>query len=48
MECQKILNLLNKSKDFKFLTRKWIIVNGQLNANYDLGNEVICSTKILV
>ena len=29
MEHQKILNLLNEAKDFKFVTRKWNIVNDQ-------------------
>ena len=41
MEHQKILNLLNEENDFKFVTRKWNIVNDQSNANYDAGNEII-------
>ena len=41
MENQKILNLLNEENDFKFVTRKWNIVNDQSNANYDAGNEII-------
>ena len=47
MEHQKILNLLNESSDYKFVTRKWNIVNDQLNANYDVGNKTIYSTDIL-
>ena len=47
MEHQKILNLLNKASDFKFVTRKWNTVNDQSNANYDVGNEIICITEIL-
>ena len=27
MEQQKILNLLNEENDFKFVTRKWNVVN---------------------
>ena len=30
--------LLNGSNDPKFVTRKWNIVSGQLNVNYDVGN----------
>ena len=29
MEHQKILNLLNKASGFKFVTRKWNIINDQ-------------------
>ena len=32
MEHQKILNLLNEASDYTFVTRKWNIVNDQLNA----------------
>ena len=41
MEYQRVLNLLNEPNDFKFVTRKWNIVNYQLNANYDVGNGSI-------
>ena len=47
MENQKMLNVLNKAGDTKFVTRKWNIVNDQSNANYDVGNEIICNTKVL-
>ena len=40
MEHQKILNSVNEANDSKFVTRKWIIVNDQSNANYDVGNEI--------
>ena len=41
------MNLLNKSGDSKFLNRNWNIVNDQLNANYDIGYEIIYSTEVL-
>ena len=47
MEHQKILNLLNKANDSKFVPRKWNIVNDQSNANYDAGNESIYDTEVL-
>ena len=42
-----MLNLLNKPKNSKFVTRKWYIVNDQSNANYDVGNEIIYNTGVL-
>ena len=47
MEKQKILSFLNEASDYKFVTRKWNIVNDQSNANYDVGNEIISNTEIL-
>ena len=47
MEHQKIINLLNKASDSKFVARKWNIVNDQSNTNYDVGNEIICYTEVL-
>ena len=47
MEHQKILNLLNEANDFKFVTRKWNIVNNLSNTNYDIENEIIYNTKVL-
>ena len=47
MEHQKILNLLNETIDFKFMTRKWNMVNDQSNVNYDVRNEIICNTEVL-
>ena len=47
MEDQKILNLLNELNNSKFVTRKWNIVNGQSNANYDVGNEIIYNREVL-
>ena len=46
MEHQKMLNLLNKTRNSKFVTRKWNIANDQSNANYDVGNEIIYNTSI--
>ena len=46
MEHQKILDLLYEPNDYKFVTRKWKIVNDQSNANYDVGNEIIYHTKV--
>ena len=47
MEHQKILELLNEANDSKFVTRKWNIINDQSNANYDVGNEIICNSEVL-
>ena len=47
MEHQKILNSLNEANDPKFVTRKWNIVNDQLNTSYDAGNEIIYNTEVL-
>ena len=44
---KKKKKLLNGSNDPKFVTRKWNIVSGQLNVNYDVGNEIIYNTEIL-
>ena len=48
MEHQKIANLLNKTNDSKFVTRKLNIVNDQLTANYDVANEIIYNTEVLI
>ena len=47
MESQKILNLLNESRDSKFVITKWNIVNDQSNTSYGAGNEIIYSTGVL-
>ena len=41
METQKIVNLLNDSKKLnsKFATRKWYVINDQINGQYGRGNE---------
>ena len=44
---QKILDLLNEANDSKFVTRKWNNVNNNLNANYDVGNEINYKTEVL-
>ena len=42
MEHQKILTLLIDAIDYKFVTRKWNIVNDNSNkTNYDAYNEII-------
>ena len=38
---------MNKASDSKFVTRNWNIVNDQLNANHNVGNEIIYSAKAL-
>ena len=38
---------MNKQNDSKFVTRKWNIVNNQLNANYGVGNEIIYDKEVL-
>ena len=48
MEHEKILNSLNKAYDFKFVTRKWSIVNDQSSKNYYARNDTeIYNTEIL-
>ena len=47
MKHQKILNVLNEPSNSKFVTRKWNIVNNQLKANYNVGNEIIYNTGVL-
>ena len=41
METQKIVNLLNHSKELnsKFATRKWYITNDQNNGQYGIVND---------
>ena len=46
-ESQRMLNLSNKASNFKFLTRKWSIINDQPNTNYAVGNEIVYSTEVL-
>ena len=38
---------MNEPYDSKFAARKWNIVNDQLNANYDVGNEIVYNTEAL-
>ena len=45
MKYQKLLNLLNKSSESKFVIRNWNIVNYQSNGNYDVGNELSITQK---
>ena len=47
MEHQETLKLLNGASNSKFVTRKCNIVSDQPNTNYDVGNEIICSTEVL-
>ena len=47
MEHQKILNLVNRANDSKFVTRKWNIVNDNSKVNYDVANEIIYNAKVL-
>ena len=46
MEHQKVLNLLNRANDYKFVIRKLSFVNDQSKANYDVGKEIIYNTKV--
>ena len=43
-ETSKRLNLLNEANDSKSVTRKWIIVKDNSNANYNVGNKIIYYT----
>ena len=45
MEHQKILNLFNKN--FKFVTRKWHIVNYYSITIHDVAREIIYNTQAL-
>ena len=45
MKYQKLLNLLNKSSESKFVIRNCNIVNYQSNGNYDVGNELSITQK---
>ena len=38
---------MNEPSNSKFVTRKWDIVNNQLKANYNVGNEIIYNTGVL-
>ena len=44
---QRTLNFLHGLYHYKFVTRKWNIVNDQPKANYAVGNEIIYNTKVL-
>ena len=46
MEHQKILNLLNKANDSKFVTRKWNIVNDNSQRNYNVANEITYNREL--
>ena len=47
MEHQKTLSLLNEPNDFKFVTRKWTIVNYDSKSNYAAANEFTYNTEVL-
>ena len=47
MENQKIVNLLKEASDYRFLKKKWNIVNDQSSSNYDSENEIIYNTAAL-
>ena len=47
MEYQKILNLFNEANNFKFVTRKWNMVNNNWKASYNAANEITYNTEIL-
>ena len=47
MRYPKILNFLNDANNFKFVTRKWSIVNDSLNPNYRVRNEINYNTEVL-
>ena len=38
---------MNEASDFKFVTRKWNIVNDESNANYSVKNEKMYGTEVL-
>ena len=47
MEHQNILHLLIEANGFKFVTRKWNIVNDNSKTNYAVGNEITYNTEVL-
>ena len=47
IEPQKILNLLNEASGSKFVSRKWNIINEQIDTNYDVGNEIIYNREVI-
>ena len=47
MEHQKILILSNEANDYKFVTRKWNIINDNSKSNYDATNKITYNTEIL-
>ena len=38
---------MNEAGDSKFVTKNWDIIDDQLKANYDAGNEMIFNTDVL-
>ena len=47
MEHQKLLTLLNKPNDSKFVTRKWNIANDNSKATYNAAYETTYNTEVL-
>ena len=47
MKHQKLLNLLNETNEYKFVTRKWNIINDNSVANYCVGHEIPYNTEVL-
>ena len=50
METQKILNLLNGSDNdnLRFATKKWYIIDSELNGNYSQNDEIKFLTRSIV
>ena len=46
MELHKIFNL-HKASNYRFVTRKWNIVNAQSIGHYDVGNKIIYNREIV-
>ena len=38
---------MNEANDFKFVAKKWNIVNDNSKANYEEGNEITYNTEVL-
>ena len=43
----QILDLLNKTSDSRFVTKKLNIVNDQSSANFNVGTKIIYNTEVL-
>ena len=46
MEHQEMLNILNERSHYRFVTRKWTIVNDQLSTGFDVGNENVYNAEL--
>lgn len=48
MEHQKVFSLVNEASYYKSVKRKRNSVNDQSSKNYDVGNDIINNTEVLI